>query len=46
MKRTTEYYSVRMHQLEQRDAAVNKRIINKLARKVRELESNNNKGHE
>ena len=46
MKRTTEYYEVRKNLLEQRDATMNKNIINKLARKIRELESNNNKGHE
>jgi len=39
MKRTIEYYKVRMHKLEQRDPVVNHNIINKLQRKIRALEN-------
>ena len=39
MKRTIEYYRVRMHKLEQRDPVANHNIIKKLQRKIRALEN-------
>ena len=44
MNRTIEYYKMRAHLLEERDAMVNKNIINKLKRKIRAMESEQNKG--
>jgi hypothetical protein len=46
MTRTVEYYKVRIHKLSQRDAIGNQRIINKLKRKVRAMESATNTGQE
>ena len=43
MNRTIEYYKTRIHQLEQKDESLNRRIISKLKRKVRAME---NKGQE
>ena len=43
MNRTIEYYKTRIHQLEQKDESLNRRIINKLKRRVRAME---NKGQE
>ena len=39
MNRTIEYYKIRIHQLEQRDESANRRIINKMKRKIRAMES-------
>ena len=41
MTRTIEALKVRVHKLEQKDAAINKRIINKLVRQIRALEKKN-----
>lgn len=40
MKPTIESLQVQIHKLEQRDAVMNRSIINKLKRKVRALENN------
>lgn len=39
MNRTIEYYKVRIHMLEQRDPVGNSKIIRKLKRKVRAMET-------
>lgn len=39
MNRTIEYFKVRLHKLEQRDPVGNSKIIRKLKRKVRALET-------
>lgn len=39
MNRTIEYFKVRIHMLEQRDSVGNDKIIRKLKRKVRALET-------
>ena len=44
MNRTIEYFKLRLHMLEERDALENQRIINKLKRKIRAMESAQNKG--
>ena len=44
MNRTIEYFKLRIHMLAERDAVGNQRIINKLKRKVRAMESEQNKG--
>lgn len=41
MMRTIEALKVRVHKLEQKDAEINKRIINKLVRQIRALEKKN-----
>lgn len=46
MTRTIEYYTTRIHKLEQRDPVINHNIINKLKRKIRALESAKNTGQE
>ena len=46
MKRTIEYYKLRLHMLSERDAIGNQRIINKLKRKIRAMESAENTGRE
>lgn len=46
MTRTIEYYKLRMHLLEQRDVVGNQKIISKLRRKIRAMESIENKGRE
>lgn len=44
MKHTIEYYKLRIHMLSERDAIGNQRIINKLKRKVKAMESEQNQG--
>ena len=39
MTRTIEYFKVRIHMLEQRDSVGNDKIIKKLKRKVRTMET-------
>lgn len=46
MNRTIEYFKLRIHMLEERNALENQRIINKLKRKVRAMESKENTGRE
>ena len=41
MAKTIEALKVRAHKLEQKDATLNKRIINKLMRQIRALEKKN-----
>lgn len=46
MSHTTEYYKLRIHMLEERDAMVNQNIINKLKRKIRVVERAENIGQD
>lgn len=46
MSHTTEYYKLRIHMLEGRDAMVNQNIINKLKRKIRAMEKAENIGRD
>jgi hypothetical protein len=46
MTQTIESLKVRIHKLEQRDTVSNQKIINKLKRKIRALESAENAGQE
>lgn len=46
MSRTIEYYKLRIHMLEERDAMGNQKIINKLKRKIRVMERAENIGRD
>lgn len=46
MTQTIESLKVRIHKLEQRDPVSNQKIINKLKRKIRALESAESTGQE